>query len=301
MATRTLLAPIFINHATVPLGGIISHKSGPVRSLMRRGMDGQFHYTVQSQRMRSAAAELRTCDIGGALTKLNGSTDLPAVLLDGTLGYVSYFGKLATGLPEFAAGSVHEKRTALNGTMYCDEISWKEGDDVEMSIRGLFSSADGIVEPLVYANAALPTLPVSTAAWDLMSCTLNGVAEVDVSGFSLRFDPKLSLRKHPGSVLARGVFGAGDPVDIALSLDVQNPSVFRTAGGAGGTGAVTLTLGNRANNGGLGTSTIVITLHSEWTLPEDEGAAIGSPLSGQVMCLPLFDGSNKPVTWVYTP
>lgn len=298
MPTRHFLAPVRLNGTTI--AGVFANKCGPVRDIFRRSTDGVFHHTLQYDRKRSGAAEFKTLDIGSLLTALNGSTDLPAVKLNGSTGYQGYFGKAADGLPEFASGSNHELATALNGTCWLDSLDWSEGADVEATTRGLFTSGDGTTEPLVFTASALPTLPTNTTAYDLTASVLNGASQVDIESFNLRFDPKLTVRRHPGSVLCRGVTSDGNPVEISFSLGVKDLALWRSLTPAGATGAVSLTLTKRANNGGLGSSTVAITLFGEWSLPEEASASTGSDGGGSVLVLPSYDGSNKPVTWSVT-
>jgi hypothetical protein len=296
MSNRSLLAPVLINGTAV--AGVFHNRSGPGRDLVRRQLDGQFHITKQSARKRWASAEIKTVDIVSALARLTGSTDLPAVAMDGTNGYLGYYGLLKANYPEFAAGSVHETRKAISGAMWCESIEWSEGGDAELGIKGLFDSSDGTVEPLVYGAASLPSIPATGKMFDLTSATLNGSTQVDVASLSIRFDPRFSLKRHPGSTLARGVFNDGNAVDIGISMQLGDLSALRAAGAAGGTGSTVFVFTDRAQNGGLGTSTLTITVNGKWVLPGDESAAVGGDASGQVEILPSYDGTNKPVTWL---
>lgn len=296
MSQRSLLAPVLINGTAV--AGVFHNQCGPGRDLVRRRVDGQFHVTKQSARKRWASAEVKTVDIVSAFARLTGSTDLPAVAMDGTNGYLGYFGLLKASYPEFAAGSVHESRKAISGAMWCEAIDWSEGGDVETTIKGLFDSSDGSVEPLVYAAASLPSLPASGVTFDLTSATVNGGTVVDLASLSIRFDPRFSLKRHPGSTLARGVFNDGNGIDIAISAQVNDLSVLRTAGAAGGTSSTVFVFTARAQNGGIGTSTMTFTVNGKWILPGNESAAIGGDAGGQVEILASYDGTNKPFTWL---
>lgn len=295
MPTRHFLAPVKLNGTT--LGGIFSNKVGAVRDVFRRATDGSLHHTLQYDRKRSGAAEFKTVNIGAMLTLLNGSTDLPALKMNGTTGYQGYFAKAADGLPEIASGTVHELATGIEGTVWMDSLDWSEGGDFEASLRGIFGSSNGTVEPLAYTQVAAPTIPTNTTAYDLTSATVANGAAVDVDSLSLRFDPKLGVKRHPGSVLARGVVSDGSPIDISCTVGIKDLSYLRSLTPAGVTTDFAFVLTKRANNGGLGSSTVTITLNGEWTLPEDGSASVGQDGSASVLILPSYDGSNKPVTW----
>jgi hypothetical protein len=290
---RFAIQQIRLNNVLYP--GVTGYGIDPGDQVEAQASDGTVHNTAHHLLGAQPMADLSSLSIKSMMSALNGSLDLPLLQLDGTNGLEMFFAKGASNGPGYTAGTTHSRRQALRGSIYVSSIRWSRGSRAEMSLRAMFFSGDGNAASISSSSTvALPTLPVSDAAFGLESLTIAGTACPEVDDLELTIDPKFAHEFSYGLPYPTNLKGAGvtGQVDVTLSATVGNIE------SGVGTGSTSFVLKRFTHGGGFGTDSVTCTLNGAWSLESAADARVGGDATHRLTVRTRYDGTNRPLTWV---
>lgn len=198
---------------------------------------------------------------------------------------------LSTG-PGYVQGSTNRRITFAGAEVYATGIEWSDNQDAVLACSAFAYASAGDTDPVTTDTAAAPTPAVSTEAYRLTSCTLNGVA-LSPESVSITLDAKPENNDrlcramglpHPIRVTRAPESG---PVEISATLTAAD--VLSTIGN----GILSLVFKNMTQGGVIGSSTVTIAINGGMAL--DEGWE-GSPGMRRVVVHARYDGVTRPVT-----
>ncbi len=271
------------------------------RQILSAGFDGQVFETLHTAIQTKPVMEFETAAIKTMITALgtSGTTAFPLVVLDGAAGIVMYCGRSAVDLPGYDASSIHVSRTALNGVLVMERLSWSLGQPAVMHLKAFLTSTDGTTDPITTAtNVALASLPAAanTEAYALSALTINGTSLGPVNSMELTVGHKFDFDYLTGLPYPTLVSGAGarGPAEIRMSVDMDDISLGE------GTGSVSAVFTNLANGGTLGSSTVTATMNGPWSLEDGFQGQFQGPMTRRLTVRPKFAGATNPFTWATT-
>jgi hypothetical protein len=297
--TAFAIQAVSINAST--FAGVKGQQIDGGQTVLSGGYDGTVQETLQTIISRRRSFEWDTVQCKTMLTALgtSGSSPFPCIALDGSNGLVMYGGRSAVSLPGYSASAIHISRTALNGVVVMERMSWAQDQEAVMHCKAFVLSADGTTDPVTAATtvafATLPN-PQNTQVYVLSALTANGVSLGTVRSMDLSIGHKFDYDMTTGLPYPLMVSGAGPkgPAEIRLTADITDCSQ------AEGTGSVSCVFTALAAGGTLGSSTITFTFQSPWTLEDAISGSKGGPMTRKFTARPTFGGSTYALTWVST-
>jgi len=288
--SRFAIQQIRFNGTLYP--GIAGFQVNPGQEVNSDQLDGTVHETAHHGVETAPVAEMTTRNLG-FLSTLDGSTDAWLKAFDGSNGLELIGGKASSQAPGFQAGSVHLSRKGIRGILLATALSWSKKGKAELTLKGMFVSADGTTAALAPSAIALPTQPTPDFGYKLTALTINGSAIPAVDSVNITCDPRAEFEYQAGlpepvDVLMAGVNGA---VQWRMSATVGDCDL------GAGSGAVAAVFTRLANGGGMGSNTVTVTFNTNWTIEEGVGGSAGSSMTRQLIVRPRYNGTTKPVTW----
>jgi len=264
------------------------------------GADGTMSETYHTMLQRASVATWDTIAAKVMLTACGASSltvPIPFAALNGTTGAVLAYALANNQGPGYAAGSVHETRTALNGVAVMESFKWTLGSFATMGMKLYPISLNGTSDPLTQTDtAALPAQSFNQQGYTLTGLTLDGVSVINCNSLSLNVDHKFDFDWLLGCPYPTAVTGGGPKgrIGIRLEAEVRDVSVPE------GVGAVSAVFTAAAQGGTLGSSTITWTLNAGWTLEDSVQSPLSSPSSKKLIIRPVADSTHSALSWAVT-
>ncbi len=210
-------------------------------------------------------------------------------------------GKEDSSAPGYAASTVHEALTALNGLVYATGVSCAGGvSPAILSLAAPLYSTDGSAAVLVPSAVAIPTQPVPAECFVWSALTHNAVPLDGFSNFNLSFG--LNVRQiHSGADIYPRMIDAGPaagPIRHRLTFETTDLAWARGIAAAGSTSSLTATFTQLAQGGTRSGTTYTFTFNSRYIrVTQAQSGSQGSPMKASIEVLPRWDNVNKPVSW----
>lgn len=255
--------------------------------------DGVVYETQLHEMKTEAMLECTTTNLKNILVALGALTNAcpPLLTLNGTTGLVMVGGKgLGTG-PGYQAGSVHLARTALNGILWASGIRWSPMQRTELTVKGMFTSTDGVTDPVTPSLVAFPTVPTPDFGFALSSLTLNGTAITAVNSLDISIDPKFTFEYTGGLPKPTGLSSAGvrGALSVILRADIGDADL------ADGTGTVVAIFKQYTSGGGFGTASVTCTLNGNIGYEDKIGGTAEGAMSKQFVVRTVYTGGSLPL------
>jgi len=182
--------------------GIRSHGFASGKQTEALVADGQLDPTLIACLAQDPVIDFSTLDVAAALGAAGiGGLEISA---DPAAFYLAKIDDL--GAP--ASGSVHRSFSMAKGRIAIERISARQGALVEVPLRAVAVSTDGVTAPITFAaNVALPSLAVATAGWTVGPVSINGTALDGIQEIDINF----GLQMQP-------IRGDGEPYPVRLNL-----------------------------------------------------------------------------------
>lgn len=289
--SRFAIQQIRFNNTLYP--GISGWNVTPGLDINSDQLDGTVHETAHHEMEAAPTAEMTTRNLG-FISVLDGSTDAWLKAFDAANGLELIGGRANSLLPGYVGTSTHLSRKGTRGVLLGTGIRWARKQKAELTLKGMFISADGTTAAITpAANIALPAAPVPDFGYKLTSLTLNGSSIVSVQSLDITCDPKAQFEyqtdlPQPIDVSMAGVNGA---VMWRLNANIGDADL------GAGSGAVAAVFTRLANGGGLGENTLTVTFNANYSTEDNVGGQAGSSIGRQLIVRPRQNGATKPVTW----
>lgn len=288
---RYAIQQVRINNSYAP--GMSGYQLDRAPEVNSDGSDGTLFETVHHVMANKPKADLSWFDLEGLVDRFTASADCPILTLDGTNGLELWGARAATGMPGFAAGSVHSRRQYKRGVIALSSVRWSRDEKAVANLTGLFISADGTAACLDETDAtAQPTVPVPDFGYALTALTIAGDTITAVSSCELTIEHRLEHEFSAGLPEPIAVLGA--PIKGKLAITLKADIGHLDLGG--GTGATSLVFKKYAGNGGFAAKTVTFTVNGGWAVTEQEGGENGQGMSRQLLVRATYDGVNRPLT-----
>lgn len=289
--SRFAIQQIRFNNTLYP--GISGWNVTPGLDINSDQLDGTVHETAHHEMEAAPTAEMTTRNLG-FISVLDGSTDVWLKAFDNANGLELIGGRANSLLPGYVGTSTHLSRKGTRGMLLGTGIRWARKQKAELTLKGMFISADGTTAALTpAANIALPAAPVPDFGYKLTSLTLNGSSIVSVQSLDITCDPKAQFEYQTD---------LPQPIDISMA-GVNGAVMWRLNANIGdadlgaGSGAVAAVFTRLANGGGLGANTLTVTFNANYSTEENLSGQAGSAIGRQLIVRPRYNGTTKPVTW----
>lgn len=292
--SRFAIQQIRFNNTLYP--GIAGWAVNPGNDINSDQLDGTVHETAHHVMETAPTADMTTRNLG-FLSVLDGSLDVWLKAFDSANGLELIGGRANSLQPGYVGTSTHLSRKGTRGVLLATGLRWAKKGKAELTLKGMFTSADGTTAALAAAaNIALPTPPVPDYGYKLSALTLNGSTIAGVESVDITCDPRAEFEYQTG---------LPEPVDV-LMAGVNGAAMWRLNANIGdcdlgsGTGAVAAVFTRLAQGGGLGANSVTVTFNANFATEESISGQAGGSLGRQLIVRPRLNGSTRPVTWTVT-